>query len=112
MVAVISESIFSDFLRKADLLEYELTKYFTCELNGHDPLNPCDRSMIEELAAGGLDILILFLVGTFPTVNLIFVVSIQDTKRRFKFLCDKIRMSCTSKTKKTAVNEEMRYCHV
>ena len=111
ILGVTSVSALSDFLRKADLFENELMKYFTCELNGHDPLNPCDRSAIEGIEPDGLSIMVYIVGGVFPVVNLIFVISIQDTKRQFKFLRDKIRTSCTSNTENTADGEEMGHYH-
>ena len=101
----ISVSAFSDFRRKADLFLYELMKYFICELNGHDPLNPCDRSVIEGIQPDGLSIMVYMNGGILPVVNLIFVISIQDSKRRLKFLCNKIKTFCTSNAKNTAVDE-------
>jgi hypothetical protein len=89
--AVIGISALSGFARKADLFQSELVRYFTCEFNGHNPLNPCDRSIIEGIEPDGVTIMVYIIGGSLPIVNLIFVISIKDVKKRFMSLCGRVK---------------------
>lgn len=116
IINVIGLTAFSDFVRKADLFQSELTKYFMCEFNGHNPLNPCNRTAIEAIENDALSILVYTLAGILPVVNLIFVINIQDVRRKFMSLCMKIKSSpSTSTTKNTGSsaveNEDGRNYH-
>ena len=63
-------------------IKEELQKYFTCEAKGHDPANPCDKSSLEGLYPPVVKILSSILGFLIPLVNLVFVVDIQEVKRR------------------------------
>ena len=83
---VINLTAFSEFARKSDIIGAKLNKYLFCELNGHDPANPCDLEMV---VSEVLIILAYFLNGTLPVANLVFVISFQGlrnacSKRRTK----------------------------
>ena len=104
---------FSTFIRTADLFESELIKYFTCEINGHNPLSPCDRSIIEAIEPDGLTILAHIIGGLYPVINLIFVINIQDSKGQLKVLYNSVRTSYRSRKKSSRVGdeEEMNHYH-
>ncbi len=99
---VISLTAFSDYVNKADLFQSELIKYLQCELLGHDPLNPCDRSKLESIVIGALAVLSFGFQGMLPVVNLIFTISIQDMRSKCEVLCGKMKSYSTSNTKHTA----------
>ena len=95
---VIGLTAFSDFALKADLFESELIKYLQCEMPGHDPLNPCNRSAFEHILSDALIILSYGLVGMLPVVLLIFTISIQDLKSKCKVLHGKMKTLSTKNT--------------
>ena len=81
---VISLTVFSDFARKSDIFEAELNQYFSCELHGYNPADPCDREqVISEVPA----IFSSFFSGTLPVANLVFVISFQGLRNA----CSKMR---------------------
>jgi hypothetical protein len=92
---------FSDFARKADLFQNELKKYFLCELRGHDPLNPCDRSSFETLESDTLTILTFMFSGMLPVANLIFTISVQGVKNKCRVIRGKMKSISLSNTKNT-----------
>ncbi len=49
VLEVVGFIVFSLSQRNASQLTQEIEKYLTCELNGHDPSNPCDRTAFERL---------------------------------------------------------------
>ncbi len=68
---------FSLSQRNASQLMQEIGKYFTCELNGHDPASPCNRTAFERYqhpTVGIFSNILLFLV---PLVNLVYVVDFK-----------------------------------
>ena len=99
---VINLTGFSDFALKADIFQSELMKYLQCELPGHDPLNPCDRSAFEPIVSDALIVLSYGFHGMLPVVNLIFTISIQDLKIKCQVICGKIKNLSTSNMKNTA----------
>ena len=56
----------------------EFQKYFTCESNGHDPENPCDKSRLGELHQPVLEALTIIFLYLIPVVNLVFVFDFQQ----------------------------------
>ena len=74
---VINLTSFSEFARKSDIIEAKLKQYLFCELNGHNPANPCD---LEKVLPVVLTILAHFLNGTLPVANLVFVISFQGLR--------------------------------
>ena len=77
---------------KKDLYVKKFWEYFECELPGYDPLNPCDRSF---MAFKPLIVYYGF-SGMLPAINLIFIISIQDMKRKCVVLCSKVKSSLAS----------------
>ena len=63
--------------RNASQLTQEIVKYFTCELNGHDPSNPCDRTAFERLQHPTVGIFSNMLLLLTPLVNIVYVVDFQ-----------------------------------
>ncbi len=68
---------FSLSQRNTSQLTQELGKYFTCELNGHDPSDPCDRTAFERLRYPTVVILGNMLLLLIPLVNMVYVVDFQ-----------------------------------
>ena len=92
---------FSDFVGKGDLFQNELGEYLQCELPGHDPLNPCERSF-ETVLSRALIVLSYGFHGLLPVVNLIFTISVQDMKNKWNALCGgKVKNYSTGNTKNT-----------
>ena len=77
MSTVINLTAFSEFARKSDIINAKLEQYLFCELNGHDPANPCD---LEKVLPVVLTIFAYFLNGTLPVANLVFVISFQGLR--------------------------------
>jgi hypothetical protein len=109
VVSVMFLSTFTSSTRNSNIILHELPKYFKCEFAGHDPLNPCDRSVIEGFESDGATIL-KFFVGGYPIVFLIFVFNVQDLRKRFKSLCDKVRTPCTN-SRAAELSHYHRYGH-
>jgi hypothetical protein len=109
LVGIVGLSVLSSFARKSDFFMSELVKYFTCEFNGHDPLNPCDRSVIEGVQSDGATILVFLISGSFSAVNLVFVISIQGIKKQFRSLREKVRAPRVSSNPVAEVNHYRRY---
>ena len=77
---VINLTAFSEFARKSDIFEAELKQYFSCELHGHNPADPCDRERVERVLSEVPIILSYFFHGTLPVANLVFVISFQGLR--------------------------------
>ena len=58
--------------RDASQLMQETGKYFTCELNGHDPSNPCDRTAFERFQHPTILIISYILLLLTPLVNMVY----------------------------------------
>ena len=65
-------------LRDSDKVIEEIVEYFYCESTA--PENPCDTSF-RDYAHTELTALAFVLLGFFPTVLLIFVISVSDVKK-------------------------------
>ena len=107
ITTVITLVAFSDFSGKAGMFESEVSRYFQCELLGHDPLNPCDRSRFENIVSPALIVLSIAFYGMLPAVNLVFTISIQDMRKKCGMLCSKVKNFSTNSTKSTAKSREM-----
>ena len=72
----------------------EFQNYITCESNGHDPEDPCDKSRLEELQQPVLEALTHNFIYLIPVLNLVFVF---DTKQRLSFcsIAVKKAISCS-----------------
>ena len=69
-------------IRNLDAFDTQLDKYFVCELSGHDPSNPCDRSRFRLLSNPGLTAMTFILLGLFPLFNLIYALNYEELMKR------------------------------
>ncbi len=74
---VIGFIAFSLSQRDASQLTLEMTKYFICERNGHDPSNPCDRTAFERFQHPTITLFSYGLYLLTPLVNMVYVVDFQ-----------------------------------
>lgn len=90
ILAVIALLAFLMTIRDEEKFIHELGIYFVCERKGHDPDNPCDTSGYTKVLHVGLTTLSFILLGLFPMVNFMFVISVRELKRylekKFPFL--------------------------
>ena len=70
------------FLRDISTSASDVVEYILCELNGHDPNDPCDDSVLHQPASVGLAVLLLLYNGVASIINLMFVVNIQELKEK------------------------------
>ncbi len=101
IISTLGLTTFTNFVHKGDLFQNELMKYFSCESHGYDHLNPCKRKKFEDLESDALIIVTNIFSGMAPVVNLVFSISVQDTKNKCKVLSSKMKSIPTSKTKNT-----------
>ena len=102
--AAINLTAFTDLINRLDLFRTEFTNYLMCELPGHDPLNPCDRSKFERYSLSTALIIFSFAFhGTLPVGNLIFTISVVHMKKQCKIFCSKIKSISSSSTKSSSV---------
>ncbi len=73
---------FSLSQRNASQLTQEIGVYFTCEVNGHDPSSPCDRTAFERLLYPTIGIFSNILLLLIPLVNMVYVVDFQFLRRK------------------------------
>ena len=76
---------FSLSQRDASQLTQEIGKYFTCEMNGHDPANPCDRTAFERFQHPTIGIFSSILLLLTPLVNMVYVVDFQFLRSKMSF---------------------------
>ena len=76
---------FSLSQRNASQLMKEITKYFTCELYGHDPANPCSRAAFEKFLHPTIGISSNMLLYLTPLVNMVYVVDFQFLRSKISF---------------------------
>ncbi len=77
VLEVVGFVVFSLSQRNASQLTQELVKYFTCELNGHYPANPCDRTAFERFQQPTILIISYILLLLTPLVNMVYVMDFQ-----------------------------------
>ena len=82
---VVGLVVFSLFQRNASQLTQEIGEYFTCEMNGHDPSNPCDRTAFERLLYPTTSTFSSMLVLLTPLVNMVYVVDVQFLRSKISF---------------------------
>lgn len=73
-------------LRHEPTFTAELTDYFTCESTGQAPGKDCKRSF-ERLGKEIFETATYFILGFYPFVYLLHVVSIDELKARLRRLC-------------------------
>ena len=57
-----------------------ITDYFVCEATGSDNGVECDRSGFDHFGYHGLIVLVYWLLGLIPVINLVFVINWSVTK--------------------------------
>ena len=82
VVASFSLTQYTVVIRNLDAFDTQLDKYFVCELSGHDPSNPCDRSRFRLLSNPGLTAMTFILLGLFPLFNLIYALNYEELMKR------------------------------
>lgn len=98
---VVNLTLFSELARKNDVFKAALSEYFSCELNGHDPDNPCDRGKVE-FKSEVLSILSLVTTGCLlPLANLVFVISFEGLKKS----CSQARAKISAITMNSSMRE-------
>ena len=102
---VISFVYFTQSQLSSDHLNIEVLAYFTCEMNGYDPENPCSRSKFENLLNPGVATIAFMLIMLVPVSSIVFVVDFHDAKEYFASLLAKIfTTKTTPKTMPTHQN--------
>ena len=76
ILTVISLTAFTLIVQDADRLSSALLRYFECESKGVDPNNPCDPNTYIKLQHVAVISLSYILLGLFPVVNFVFVISV------------------------------------
>ncbi len=82
---VVGPVVFSLFQRNASRLTQEIEKYFTCEMSGHDPSNPCDRTAFERMLHPIIGTFSNIFVLLTPLVNMVYVVDVQFLRSKISF---------------------------
>ena len=82
VLAVIALTTFTLTSQDRERFTSALLYYFECESKGVDPNNPCDPNIYMKLEHVALGSLSYILLGLFPMVNLIFVISVQYLQKR------------------------------
>ncbi len=85
VLEVVGFVVFSLSQRNASQLTQEIGKYFTCELNGHDPSNPCDRTAFERFLHPTASIISYILLLLIPLVNMVYVMDFQFLRSKMSF---------------------------
>ena len=103
ILGVFSLTTFTLIIKNQRVVE-EISGYFTCELPGVDPQNPCDPSHYQALLHPELECLTYVLLQIFPVINLIFAVNIEDLKQWCGRVCQFHRPFITTASASTAVS--------
>ena len=100
LLAVVDLTSFTIATRNSELFVEELFNYFTCEQNGNNPNSPCDTNNFRRLSTPWLTIVSLFLINLVPVVHLVYVVKINELKKKF-MNCVKMKKPKPSATAQT-----------
>ena len=84
VLAVVALTAFTLIARDKDKFFNEIIRYFACESKGPD--EPCPRNYIQ-LPHSILSSLSYILLGLFPMVNFIFVISVQGLREYLQRRC-------------------------
>ena len=87
ILTVVALTAFTLTTRDGDEFTSAVFRYFECESKGVDPNNPCDPSGYIKLLHVALSSLSYILLGLFPMVNFIFVISVRELKQYMKKQC-------------------------
>ena len=84
VLTVISITAFTLIVQDADRLFLARLQYFECKRKGVDPNNPCDPNIHIKLEHVALTSLSYILLGLFPVVNFVFVISVRELKEQLR----------------------------
>lgn len=87
ILVVIALTAFTLTIRDEEEFSSAVLRYFECESKGVDPDNPCDPSSYIKLLHIALTSLSYILLGLFPMVNFIFVISVRELKQYMRKQC-------------------------
>lgn len=86
IIQVIVFIYFSQSQQVGFQIRTEIARYFQCELNGHDPSNPCSRSGFENLINPALPIMAFTVALLLPIVSFVFVIDYETLKNKLRSL--------------------------
>lgn len=89
-------------IRSTDEFLQSISELFLCEQGGFNPDNPCTRSDVNRFHYPELSAISQIIFGSFPIVNLIFAINIQDIKQCFSKIRSKDEF--TTKSSATILN--------
>ena len=92
IVSVVFLTGFTEASRNADIFGDKLYRYLMCERSGHDPNNPCDRTVLET-SSYILTIFSYGLNGVLPCVNLLFTIDISEIKTKYQKMVNRMKSS-------------------
>lgn len=87
ILAVVALTAFTLTIRDEEDFSSAVLSYFQCESKGVDPNNPCDTSSYTTLLHIALTSLSYILLGLFPMINFIFVISVRELKQYMQKQC-------------------------
>ena len=87
VLTVVALTAFTLIVQDAEKLISARLLYFQCESKGIDPDNPCDPNIHIKLDHVALTSLSYILLGLFPVVNFVFVISVRDLKETLRKRC-------------------------
>ena len=87
VLTVVALTAFTLIVQDAEKLLLARLQYFECEKKGVDPNNPCDPNIYIKLEHVALTSLSYILLGLFPVVNFVFVISVRDLKETLRKRC-------------------------
>lgn len=88
-MTVFALSHFTLVVRNSGPFKKQLGAYFSCEQNGHDTSDPCDRGIYRQLTYPKMTAVAFILLGLFPAVNLVYALNVKELKDNLKcaFCC-------------------------
>ena len=86
LLGVCTLTTFSVHSRNMQLFTSGLVSYFLCESTGTNDGKVCDRTAFEQFSNPIPAAFSFILLGLYPVINLIYVVKIQELKKKGKWL--------------------------
>ena len=85
VLSVVALTTFTLATKNTLIIVNSAQQYFFCELSGHDPSNPCNRSEFEKLTNPSVTTLsYILMMALFPVVNLVYIVNIEELKQLWR----------------------------
>ena len=85
IIGVVSLTFFTIASKDITDIRSDLTAFFGCESQGIQPGRTCERNVNRMMSETGVMVVYL-LLGFYPVINLVYVVSFQDIKSFLKRL--------------------------